>query len=136
MTHLSTNQNNLLNRKPSKQLRDNNGGMQIKNMFIHKAAANDNSSKLDFDNRYTMEVFKKANKPPVIGGGLQTKANNATAKLYANFDYKKSQQKNKQMAIAEGYSGNESATTVKKLNNQVSNRQLVKIPPKIRLSNS
>ena len=90
MTHLSINQNNLLNRKPSKNLRDSNGGVQIKNMFIHKA--NNENSKLDFDNRYTMEVFKKSNKPPqIIGGGLQTKANNATAKLYANYDYKKGQ---------------------------------------------
>ena len=52
----------VLSRKPSKQfnLRESGDGIiQIKNMFIHKAVRQSPQGlPMDFDNRYTMEIFK------------------------------------------------------------------------------
>ena len=55
---------------------------------------------MEFDNRTTsnsMQQFKAINKPPAIAplgshGTLQKKINNASAKLNANFDYRKQRQ--------------------------------------------
>ena len=59
-----------LSRKPSKQfsLRESADGiMQIKNMFIHKAVRQSPQGlPMDFDNRYTMEVFRSNNNPSKI----------------------------------------------------------------------
>ena len=67
---------------------------------------------MEFDNRYTaaggnttnhsstaIETFKTSSKPPTIApvgihGALQMKFTNASAKLLANYDYKKSKQFN------------------------------------------
>ena len=54
---------------------------------------------MDFDNRYTMEVFKSQAKPPAmapngIHGILQAKVNNASAKLLANYDFINKQRNN------------------------------------------
>ena len=53
---------------------------------------------MDFDNRFKMEHFKSSNKEPNIAplgmhGNLQQKVNNASAKLYANYDYAARHQK-------------------------------------------
>ena len=54
---------------------------------------------MDFDNRYKMEAFKGGNNRPPnaiapigVHGALQNKVNNASAKLHANFDFRKYKQ--------------------------------------------
>jgi len=95
---VSASQSSML-RKPSKlmSLRDSSDGVKLKDVFIHRAGGTKTSPTglpMDFDNRYTMEIFKERSKPLPSSSSLalqhlQTKTTNATAKLNSNFDYKK-----------------------------------------------